>query len=166
MHIDSSPVPTTGTADYRDSGLVFPPDFVFGSATASYQIEGAATEDGRGPSIWDTFSPTEGEIWNGDTGDVADDHYHRLGRVYIDFETQEHPRHRLTPIREKGRSHPRRGGTGLFSVQPVRISVRGGLRRPATRERDRRPESCRGRRRAHPSDAERPGGAPKHPRHG
>jgi beta-glucosidase len=78
MHSDSSPVPTTGTADYRDSGLVFPPGFVFGSATASYQIEGAAKEDGRGPSIWDTFSHTEGKVWNGDTGDIADDHYHRL----------------------------------------------------------------------------------------
>ena len=44
--------------DYRGSGLVFPEDFTFGSATASYQIEGAAAEDGRTPSIWDTFSKT------------------------------------------------------------------------------------------------------------
>ncbi|UOE45383.1 GH1 family beta-glucosidase [Agromyces larvae] len=68
---------TTGSPDYRDSGLEFGPDFLFGTATASYQIEGAATEDGRGPSIWDTFSHTPGKVWNGDTGDVADDHYHR-----------------------------------------------------------------------------------------
>lgn len=68
----------TGSPDYRDGGLSFAPDFVFGSATASYQIEGAAHEDGRGPSIWDTFSHTPGKTWNGDTGDVADDHYHRL----------------------------------------------------------------------------------------
>lgn len=67
-----------GNPDYRDSGLVFPAGFVFGSATASYQVEGAANEDGRGPSIWDTFSHTPGRVWNGDTGDVADDHYHRL----------------------------------------------------------------------------------------
>ena len=67
-----------GTSDYRDSGLVFPADFTFGSATASYQIEGAFDEDGRGPSIWDTFSKTPGKVFNGDTGDVADDHYHRL----------------------------------------------------------------------------------------
>ncbi|MEJ3404208.1 GH1 family beta-glucosidase [Rathayibacter sp. YIM 133350] len=67
-----------GNADYRDAGLAFPDDFLFGSATASYQIEGAATEDGRGASIWDTFSHTPGKVWNGDTGDVADDHYHRL----------------------------------------------------------------------------------------
>ena len=69
---------TTGSADYRDAGLTFPDDFLFGSATASYQIEGAVDEDGRGPSIWDTFSHTPGKVWNGDTGDVADDHYHRL----------------------------------------------------------------------------------------
>ena len=64
--------------DYRDHGLAFPADFLIGSATASYQIEGAAHEDGRGPSIWDTFSHTPGRVVNGDTGDVADDHYHRL----------------------------------------------------------------------------------------
>jgi beta-glucosidase len=69
---------TIGNADYRDSGLEFAPDFVIGSATASYQIEGAVHEDGRGPSIWDTFSHTPGRIVDGDTGDVADDHYHRL----------------------------------------------------------------------------------------
>jgi beta-glucosidase len=68
---------TTGSPDYRDSGLRFPESFLFGSATASYQIEGAAQEDGRGPSIWDTFSRTPGKVLNGDTGDVADDHYHR-----------------------------------------------------------------------------------------
>jgi beta-glucosidase len=68
---------TTGTPDYRDAGLEFGPDFVFGSATASYQIEGAVREDGRGPSIWDTFSHTPGKTTNGDTGDVACDHYHR-----------------------------------------------------------------------------------------
>ncbi|MEV4539741.1 GH1 family beta-glucosidase [Asanoa sp. NPDC049518] len=56
---------------------VFPKDFVWGSATAAYQIEGAANEDGRGPSIWDTYSHTPGRTLNGDTGDVAADHYHR-----------------------------------------------------------------------------------------
>ncbi|HTF09276.1 MAG TPA: family 1 glycosylhydrolase, partial [Asanoa sp.] len=55
----------------------FPESFVWGSATAAYQIEGAANEDGRGPSIWDTFSHTPGRTLNGDTGDVAADHYHR-----------------------------------------------------------------------------------------
>ncbi len=55
----------------------FPEDFLWGSATASYQIEGAYDEDGRTFSIWDTFSRTPGKVLNGDTGDVADDHYHR-----------------------------------------------------------------------------------------
>ncbi|TDD98080.1 GH1 family beta-glucosidase [Jiangella asiatica] len=59
------------------NGRQFPDGFVWGSATASYQIEGAAKEGGRGPSIWDTFSHTPGKTLNGDTGDVACDHYHR-----------------------------------------------------------------------------------------
>src|SRR5438270_3406534 len=51
--------------------------FVWGAATASYQIEGAVAEDGRGLSIWDVYSHTPGKILNGDDGDVACDHYHR-----------------------------------------------------------------------------------------
>jgi beta-glucosidase len=58
--------------------LVFPTGFVWGSATAAFQIEGAAAEDGRTPSIWDTFCATPGRIQGGDTGDVACDHYHRM----------------------------------------------------------------------------------------
>jgi beta-glucosidase len=57
--------------------LRFPADFKWGCATASYQIEGGATEDGRKPSVWDTFSHTPGKTFQGDTGDVADDSYHR-----------------------------------------------------------------------------------------
>ncbi|GAA2583952.1 GH1 family beta-glucosidase [Dactylosporangium fulvum] len=57
--------------------LTFPPGFLWGAATASYQIEGAAAEAGRTPSIWDTFSHTPGNTLGGDTGDVACDHYHR-----------------------------------------------------------------------------------------
>jgi beta-glucosidase len=57
--------------------MPFPPDFLWGASTSSYQIEGAVHEDGRGPSIWDTFSHTPGNVENGDTGDIADDHYHR-----------------------------------------------------------------------------------------
>ena len=52
-------------------------DFVWGVATAAYQVEGAAAEDGRSPSIWDTFCRVPGAVDNGDTGDVACDHYHR-----------------------------------------------------------------------------------------
>jgi beta-glucosidase len=59
------------------ASLVFPPSFVWGAATAAYQIEGAAAEDGRTPSMWDVFSHTLGKVANGDTGDVAADHYHR-----------------------------------------------------------------------------------------
>lgn len=55
----------------------FPSDFRWGAATASYQIEGAAREDGRGPSIWDTFSATPGKVADGHTGEIAVDHYHR-----------------------------------------------------------------------------------------
>ena len=54
-----------------------PQDFVWGAATASYQIEGAAREDGRGESVWDRFSATPGKVRGGDTGDVACDFYHR-----------------------------------------------------------------------------------------
>ncbi len=57
--------------------LKFPPGFVWGVATSAYQIEGAANEDGRGKSIWDTFSHTPGTTFQGHTGDVACDHYHR-----------------------------------------------------------------------------------------
>jgi beta-glucosidase len=60
------------------STLTFPSDFHWGVATSAYQIEGAAQEGGRGPSIWDTYSHTPGKVLNGDTGDVACDHYHRL----------------------------------------------------------------------------------------
>src|SRR3989337_2679498 len=55
----------------------FPPDFLWGCATASYQIEGAWNEDGKGESIWDRFCHTTDKVLNGDTGDVACDHYHR-----------------------------------------------------------------------------------------
>lgn len=56
----------------------FPSDFLWGTATASYQVEGAAAEGGRSPSIWDTFSHTPGKVRNGDNGDIAVDHYHRF----------------------------------------------------------------------------------------
>ncbi len=58
--------------------LAFPEGFLWGVATASYQIEGAAYEDGKGPSIWDTFTHDAGTVHHGDNGDIACDHYHRL----------------------------------------------------------------------------------------
>jgi beta-glucosidase len=57
----------------------FPAGFLWGAATAAYQVEGAVDEDGRGRSIWDTFSHTPGRVRDGHTGDVACDHYHRFG---------------------------------------------------------------------------------------
>ncbi len=54
----------------------FPGNFLWGAATSSYQIEGAARDDGRGPSIWDQFAATPGKVERGDTGEVANDHYH------------------------------------------------------------------------------------------
>jgi beta-glucosidase len=60
------------TATYK-----FPTNFLWGAATASYQVEGAWNEDGKGESVWDRFSHTPGKIADGDTGDIACDHYHR-----------------------------------------------------------------------------------------
>lgn len=58
--------------------MKFPENFLWGSATSAYQIEGAVSQDGRGPSIWDTFSHTPGKVFNGETGDIAIDHYNRM----------------------------------------------------------------------------------------
>ncbi|CAM9482036.1 unnamed protein product, partial [Heterosigma akashiwo] len=57
---------------------VFPKDFIFGTATAAYQVEGAYDEDGRGMSVWDTFSQTPGKVYNNENGNIADDQYHRI----------------------------------------------------------------------------------------
>ena len=64
-------------AAVSDRALRFPTGFLWGTATASYQIEGAVAEGGRTPSIWDTFAHTPGKVLGDDTGDVATDHYHR-----------------------------------------------------------------------------------------
>jgi len=72
-------VSTSPTFDTDPARLArtFPTDFAWGFAASAYQIEGAAAEDGRGPSIWDTFARQPGAIADGSTGDVACDHYHR-----------------------------------------------------------------------------------------
>lgn len=70
-----SPAPAQSTA--ASDARTFPNGFLWGSATASYQVEGAVNEAGRGRTIWDTFSHLPGTTNNGDTGDVADDHFHR-----------------------------------------------------------------------------------------
>src|SRR5438132_1541127 len=61
----------------RPAPASFPKDFVWGTATSAYQIEGAVNEDGRGRSIWDTFAHTPGKIEDRTNGDYANDHYHR-----------------------------------------------------------------------------------------
>ncbi len=68
---------SAATASLQNSGRAFPRDFLFGVATAAYQIEGAAHEDGRTDSIWDVFCREPGAVVGGDNGDVACDHYHR-----------------------------------------------------------------------------------------
>jgi beta-glucosidase len=67
----------TTAGSTADGALSFPPGFTWGAATAAYQIEGAASADGRGQSVWDTFSHTPGNVRGGDTGDIACDSYHR-----------------------------------------------------------------------------------------
>jgi beta-glucosidase len=71
--------PTAAPAEHArpQTSLSLPRDFLWGAATSAYQIEGAWQDDGRGESIWDRFAHTPGKIRNGDTGDIALDHYHR-----------------------------------------------------------------------------------------
>ncbi|WP_461225291.1 glycoside hydrolase family 1 protein [Lacticaseibacillus suihuaensis] len=63
---------------YYDKLKDFPPHFLWGAASAAYQVEGAYAEDGKGPSIWDTYAHTPGNTFKGTTGDVAIDHYHHM----------------------------------------------------------------------------------------
>ena len=69
-------LPRFAFGDPRPARLEYPKGFLWGCATASYQVEGGAKADGRGPSLWDVFSHTPGKTHSGDTGDVADDSYH------------------------------------------------------------------------------------------
>lgn len=70
--------PITIAADDENAAKQFPDNFLWGMATASYQVEGAWNEDGKGESIWDRYTHQPGHIKGGDTGDVACDHYHRF----------------------------------------------------------------------------------------
>ena len=81
--------------------LSFPPGFRFGTSTAAYQIEGAASSDGKGPSIWDTFTAKPGSIIDGSSGVQACDHYHRYRRGRRADEAPRHPT--ATGSRSRGR---------------------------------------------------------------
>ena len=70
-------LPETSSATVGSTSRSFPEGFVWGAATAAFQIEGATSEDGRGPSIWDTLCARPGAILDGSDGTVACDHYHR-----------------------------------------------------------------------------------------
>jgi beta-glucosidase len=69
-------LPKIALGEPMPAALHYPKGFLWGCATAAYQIEGGAQDDGRGPSVWDTFSHTPGKTYHGETGDVADDSYH------------------------------------------------------------------------------------------
>jgi len=90
----------------------FPKDFVWGVAAASYQVEGAWNEDGKGPSVWDMFCRTPGAVWQGQSGDVACDHYHRYPEDIALIKALRAHAYRLSI------SWPRvlPAGTGEFSV--------------------------------------------------
>jgi beta-glucosidase len=72
----SLPALAAGQPESNAAGLRFPKGFLWGCATAAYQVEGGAKDDGRGPSLWDVFAHTPGKTHEGETGDVADDSYH------------------------------------------------------------------------------------------
>lgn len=74
----------------------FPKGFIFGAATAAYQVEGGWNEGGRGVSIWDTYSHTPGKIENGDTGDIAADHYHRYKEDVAMIKSMNHTGYRFS----------------------------------------------------------------------
>ncbi|MGP3980202.1 GH1 family beta-glucosidase [Streptomyces sp. KR80] len=73
----STPAADCATTSGPCKRLAFPERFLWGAGTSAYQVEGAAAEDGRGPSIWDTFCARPGIVQGGDTGEIAADHYHR-----------------------------------------------------------------------------------------
>ncbi len=112
--------------------LVFPEGFLWGVATASYQVEGAAYDDGKGPSIWDTFSHDAGSVHHGDNGDIACDHYHRIDSDIELMEELGMPAYRFSitwprvqpdggGVNEVGLDHYRRLVDGLRArgIEPV-----------------------------------------------
>jgi beta-glucosidase len=109
--------------------MPFPPGFVWGTATSSYQIEGAVDEDGRGVSIWDTFSHAPGRTRNGETGDVAADHYHRWADDVDLIASYGHGAYRFSVswarIQPSGRGSPNQRGLDFYSRLVDRLRHRG-----------------------------------------
>jgi beta-glucosidase len=107
----------------------FPDGFLWGAATASYQIEGAVAEDGRLPSIWDTFSRTPGRVRGGDTGDVACDHYHRVDEdvaLMADLGLQAYRFSIAWPrVLPTGTGSPNQAGLDFYSRLVDRLLERG-----------------------------------------
>ena len=156
------------------AALSFSPEFVWGAATAAYQIEGAVAEDGRAPSIWDTFCSRPGNVHNGDTGEVACDFYHRhrerrradararADRVPV-LDRVAARRSRWARARERGRARllrpaRRRAARGRDPAVPDAVplgpaaAARGPRRLAGARDRDR----VRGVRRRRRRPARRP----------
>lgn len=102
-----------------DLTAAFPQNFLWGAATAAYQIEGAWKEDGKGESIWDRFSHTPGKVENGDTGDVACDHYHRWSEDIELMKQLDLPAYRFsiawTRVLPKGRGQVNQAGLDFYS---------------------------------------------------
>ena len=106
-----------------------PNDFIWGTATAAYQVEGAVHEDGRGPSIWDTFSHTPGKTFQNQTADVADDFYHRYPQ---DIELMQRLGTQRLPLLHRVAAH---FPAGHRHAQPQRHRLlQAPRRRPARRQ--------------------------------
>jgi len=95
-HDDPEPIETRPDVTQNIKSLLFPEGFKWGSATASYQIEGAIDADGKGPSIWDTFCERVGAIESGETGKIACDHYHRFREDVVLLQSLKHQAYRFS----------------------------------------------------------------------
>jgi beta-glucosidase len=106
-----------------------PPGLIFGTSTSSYQIEGAVAEDGRGPSIWDTFTSQQGRVVDGSTGAVACDHYHRVDEDVALLERLGAPGYRFSiawpRIQPTGQGAPNAAGLDFYDRLIDRVLAAG-----------------------------------------